>query len=247
MFNITLICTVHYEQGRCTPEELCSVIRDIKPDIIFEELSESNFHYFYDEQKPANLETNAIKLYLEGLPITHIPVDTYEWPRYYDKQLDRMYDKVTSSNMIRECRLLQNTIVGGTFLTKRDGFSYLNSALNDEQMKAIGLLTDQILSILSNDELLRIRSLEKEIIEKREIEMLTNIYCYSKEHPYNNALFFLGSGHRRSIIEKIIEFDIAQETKLNWIIRDNDNYLSLPNFISINGNFHLTHCNGKTT
>lgn len=59
MFNITLICTVHYEQGKCNPMELCRIIEHIKPDIIFEELSKANFHYFYDEQRPANLETNA--------------------------------------------------------------------------------------------------------------------------------------------------------------------------------------------
>jgi hypothetical protein len=232
MLNITLICTVHYEQGECNPIELCKIIEHIKPDIIFEELSKANFHCFYDELRAANLETNAIKLYLEDHQIKHIPVDTYDRPKYYDEQVDRMYDKVTSRNMIRECRMLQNAIVDGEVLTKRDGFSYLNCTLNDERMKAIVLLTDQMLSILNNEELFRIRSLEKDVIEKREIEMLTNIYSYSKAHPYNQALFFIGSGHRKSIIKKIIEFDAAQESKLNWSIRDNDSYVPLSYFMS---------------
>jgi hypothetical protein len=200
----------------------------IKPDIIFEELSESNFHYFYDEQRPANLETNAIKLYLEGRPIRHIPVDTYDRPQSYAEQLDRMYDKVTGCNMIRECRILQKTIDDGRLLIERGGFSYLNGRLNDERIKAIGLLTEQVLAVLGNEELFSIRRLEKEVIEKREIEMLRNIYSYSENHPYNQALFFIGSGHRESILKKIAEFDATQEPKLNWVIRDNDNYVPLP-------------------
>jgi hypothetical protein len=231
MFNITLVCTVHFEQGQCNPVKLCEVIEHIKPDIIFEELSMANFHYFYNEARVANLETNAVKLYLQDNQVKHVPVDTCDTPKYYDENVTRMYDKVTSRNMLLECRALQNKIISGEVLAKRDGFSYLNSTANDERMNAIGVLTDQILYIVRNEELFGIRSLEKEVIEKREIEMLTNIYDYSKANPYNQALFFIGSGHRRSIIKKIAEFDVAHETKLNWSIRDNHNYFALRHFI----------------
>ena len=133
--------------------------------------------------------------------------------------------------MIPECRRLQNILDDNDSLMERGGFRYLNSRLNNDRFKETDLLMGKILTVLGDDELFRIHRLEKEVIEKREIEMLTNIYCYSKAHHYNRALFFIGSGHRESIIKKIAEFDTTQEIKLNWVIRDNDNYVPLSDFL----------------
>jgi hypothetical protein len=38
MYNITLICTVHRENGKCNSEELYNIIEKINPEIIFEEI-----------------------------------------------------------------------------------------------------------------------------------------------------------------------------------------------------------------
>jgi hypothetical protein len=35
-------------------------------------------------------------------------------------------------------------------------------------------------------------------MEKRESEMIKNIYSYSKKHEFNNGLFYIGAGHRKS-------------------------------------------------
>jgi hypothetical protein len=43
MYNITLVCTKHKESGNCNSLELHKIIKAIKPEIIFEELSHSNF------------------------------------------------------------------------------------------------------------------------------------------------------------------------------------------------------------
>jgi hypothetical protein len=233
MHNITLNCTVHNRCGRCNPEELYALIKEIKPDIIFEELSRANFDVFYYRQTRHTLETDAIKKYLSPYDMKHIPVDTYNLPKHYHERLYRLHDRVTSSNMIPECRRLQNVLDDNDSLMERGGFRYLNSRLNNDRFKATDLLIGKMLTVLGDDELFLIYRLEKEVIEKREIEMLTNIYNYSKEHPYNQALFFIGSGHRESIIKKIAEFDRTQETKLNWVIRDNDNYIPLRQYMDL--------------
>lgn len=99
-------------------------------------------------------------------------------------------------------------------------------------MRGLDLLIEQVMAVLGDEELFRIRRLEHDIVEKREIEMLSNIYVHSKNDPYNSALFFIGSGHRESILKKIAEFDATQETKLNWIVRDNENYLPVNQVIA---------------
>ncbi len=44
--------------------------------------------------------------------------------------------------------------------------------------------------------------------------MLYNIYSYSKENQYNQAVFFIGAAHQNSIIKKIAEYQTIEN--LNW-------------------------------
>jgi len=48
--------------------------------------------------------------------------------------------------------------------------------------------------------------------------MLQNIYNYSKDNQYNQAIVLIGSGHRKSIIEKIEKYKIQESIKLNWTL-----------------------------
>jgi hypothetical protein len=98
------------------------------------------------------------------------------------------------------------------------GFIFLNSNQNDKVFDEIAILRGKILETLNDANLFRIDSLEKEVIEKREIEIINNIYNYSKEYPYRQALLFIGSGHRKSIINKIEKYEMKEKIKLNWIL-----------------------------
>lgn len=76
MHNITLIFTKHEEDGNCNSMELYEIIESINPEIIFEELSDSNFRKCYHEKNLITLETNAIKKYLQNHSIKHIEYST---------------------------------------------------------------------------------------------------------------------------------------------------------------------------
>jgi len=52
----------------------------------------------------------------------------------------------------------------------------------------------------------------------REDVMLANIYGYSRKYEYDRALFFIGAGHRESMLKKIEEFNKQQRPKLNWLL-----------------------------
>lgn len=69
------------------------------------------------------------------------------------------------------------------------------------------------LSPLGNERLNSIFKVEKEVIEKREHTIIQNIYKYSRENPYEQALLFIGSGHRQPIQPHIEEFDKREEIK----------------------------------
>ena len=69
---------------------------------------------------------------------------------------------------------------------------------------------------VSKNQLFRIYKLLYEEQEKRENEMLQNIYTDAKEHSYNKAIFTLGAAHRQSIIQKIQKYKGKEKFKLNW-------------------------------
>jgi hypothetical protein len=103
------------------------------------------------------------------------------------------------------------------YLIQRNGFSYLNSDHNDELLTEIIILKDRILKTINDENLLCIANLEKEVTEKREIEIIDNIYKFSKEHKYNNAILFIGSGHRNSIIDQVEKRRIQEKLEINWV------------------------------
>lgn len=216
MYNITLICTKHKSSGNCNASNLYELIRAIKPQVIFEELSWANFHKSYGQGKLLTLETNAIKLYLLDNKVEHVPVDTFELPNFYDEMVDKMYDVISDNDEIIECgewrKMLKNLIS----LQDWHGFEFLNSDANDEIVAKLDSLEQTILEIMNDEQLFEIRRMRKQTIERREEEMLKNIYSYSQEHLYNQALFFIGAGHRRSVIEKIKKAEKRELVKLNW-------------------------------
>lgn len=215
MFNITLVCTIHKECGNCNSMELYKIIELINPEIIFEELSPTVFEQCYGGEDRRTLETSAIKKYLQNHRIEHIPVDTFSWDSYYT-DIDYMYDKIVNNNRIFECRCIRDLLDKQSLLKNKQGFAFLNSNQNDKLFEEFNILKEQILCIINDENLFRIHRLEKKIIEKREYEIIENIYAFSKRHTYNQALLFIGSGHRESLIEKIYEYEKKEKLKLNW-------------------------------
>lgn len=54
------------------------------------------------------------------------------------------------------------------------------------------------------------------INEKRENKMLQNIYTYSENNTFNKAIFMVGFGHRKSIMQKIAKFEKRSDVNINW-------------------------------
>tara|TARA_R110000868_G_scaffold71713_2_gene209704 strand:- start:32295 stop:32954 length:660 start_codon:yes stop_codon:yes gene_type:complete len=219
MYKITLICTKHKEGGKCNSQELCKIIESKSPEIIFEELSYNNFRKCYFENSLETLETDAIKMYLQNYDVEHIPVDTFNIPEGYDRDIDYVYHTIFDNK--RESYDLRLLLENQISLERESGFNFLNHIQNDQLFERINNHKERILATLNNEKLFRIADLEKEIIEKRETEILDNIYNYCENHLFNQAILFIGSGHRSAIIKKINERIVNQKVKINWVIYNN--------------------------
>lgn len=213
--KITLIFTRHKESGFCTADALLKIIEAVQPNVIFEELSEINYDKVYREKSLETLESDAVKKYLENNSIPHIPVDCLHRSVEMEEEQDRLWSKLTAapgqpSFQLRS--LLEQQMSMVTF----HGFDFLNSIQNDLFIESIEKQKEEVLQYLQDEGLFQLAKRDKEIIHKREEVMLNKVYEYFKENEAQNALMFIGSGHRKAIISKIEERLESESLKLNW-------------------------------
>lgn len=171
MHHITLIYSRHEEIGACNANALCRIIEIIQPNVIFEELTENLFNRAYVENAKTNLESNAIKAYLNNHSVEHIPVDTFPLPDKYYEQINRLDRILLNSKRFLAGRQL-NYLLEIEFLPKIEkyGFDFLNHSDNTKIFQAIqdNRLKEKVLEERGDPELFRIYNLEKEIIAERE-------------------------------------------------------------------------------
>jgi hypothetical protein len=213
MSNITLICTVHKEHGNCNSNELYKIIEAINPEIIFEEIHPNRFDAYYKTQSVSTLETKAIIQYLKNHQIEHIPVDNYDIPdiQMFYKEVDYMHENIFD-NSNEYCYLFEQR----QLLLTQHGFNYINSDHYKNLSNRLVVLEETVIKHLNDKYLFRIYTTWKEFNYNRETKIIKNIYNYSNEHRYNNAILVIGSEHGSSIIKIIEEYKIKNESKINW-------------------------------
>lgn len=212
MHNITLVCTFHSEIGKCNAEELYKIIEQIKPDVIFEELTPNLYDILYIKNMLADsapLEIKCIREYKQQHNIKNIPVDI-EVSSTYSNNVDRMLAFFEKYDIYKEIIIEQKKKI------EQEGFNFLNTDEFSELVEEQRSVESKILEEVNNNQLNRIYKSYYDDIDFRDIIMLNTIYAYSEEINYNQAVFLVGAGHRSSIIRKVAEYQLKKEIKLNW-------------------------------
>ncbi len=214
MFNITLIGTQHLESGKCNSDELYKIIESINPDVIFEEMPSSHFNAYYVTKTQRSLESDTINQYFKSHNVKIIPVDidVRQELSKYQNEINFIFHTIFK----HEDYLKLDNEKDDLMIQK--GFRYLNSDEFLDFLEKKKVIEKQIIeSEPDKDRLLNIYKLFHLVqYDSRENAMLQNIYNYSKENQYNQAVFLLGAGHRKSIMKKITEYEKLSGIKLNW-------------------------------
>lgn len=217
MHKVTLVSTEHRESGKCNSEELIKILESINPDIIFEEeTDDEKFYKYYNEENIFNsLEVKSIKKYLRNHDVKHIPIDLKTNFNY--KEWDYMFDTFKKYNVYKQ--ILKEHCI----LRDNDGFAYLNSEKCTELFDKMKATERQLIEFsgLNKNELLRIYNSFNKEHDNRENAMLLNIYNYSKENQFNQAVFLIGYAHRKSMIEKITAYEPSENFKIHWTFYKN--------------------------
>jgi len=210
MKNITLIGTAHKINGKCTPEELYKIFQNIKPEVIFEEIDFSRINTFYRNQYVKTIETIVIVKYLQNYNCEHIPVETLDIPNSYIENENYINNIFINDNIYNE---IKQKIFEGI---KENGFYYLNSNKCMDIFEEMFNYKKNYIKNLNDESIYNIFKLWFDIENNRENEMLKNIYDYSLKNNFNSAIFITGARHKKSFINKINEYEINYNIKLNW-------------------------------
>lgn len=214
MHNITLICTTHKGVGKGNSKELLKLIEKSSPTIIFEELSPTTYIECY-EMNRFTMESAAIKMHLEYNTVKHIPVVGTE----ISNDVNKKYD-------INKRHSGCNRLVGKLYaLEYQYGFDYLNSKYVDQLFDVLERLEQDIVSFSKDEAITNIYKRANSNLDMYENDIIENVYNYSALNKYKNALMFIGAAHRKSIIEKIKEYNEKQDIKLNWTFYDRSHLL----------------------
>lgn len=228
MHNITFIGTIHSDNGQCNFDELHKILEDLKPEVIFDELPSHFADLFYNDSFDIAFTNNI----LNKQPILNLPLEVKCIKKYRLNHTVKIVpvdidENQDSEEQKKEILFLFNTFIKNEDyrnidnnkeeLIQKEGFHFLNNIRFLELLEKKELLERKIID--SESEIDRLRtaySFHREQINNRENMMLDNIYKYSKENQYNKAVFLLGAKHKKTIIQKITEYEKLSETKLNW-------------------------------
>lgn len=206
LHSIILISTVHKEIGKCNSDELCKIIQSINPDVIFLEAFEnsySNYHQSLLSQfgvYQERLEIKALQLYSQNHTFEYVPVLDIGLSDEFEAKLE-----IVSTNKDYQ-RLLDNYIS----LETENGFQFLNSNKQIAFQEKMRELENRIIENKT------FHQKANESIDAYEHSMLRNIYSFCKENSFKTAIFMCGAGHRKTIAQKITEYETKENLKLNW-------------------------------
>jgi hypothetical protein len=211
MHKIALVCSAHRENGLCNAGELLKILRAIEPDAVFEEIRLSEFDFYYEH---GSVEAHAITRYRDFKLFQSVPVDRYDMPQNLveiKRGLDFIFDFVAQTS--QEYKFLN---AENDNSVHRDGFSYLNSVACERMMARIAEIEERVISGSGDQDLIRRLKWWRQFAQRRELEMLDNIYQYCREKVFETGVFLVGAAHKTGIVKGIEKYVSTEADLIDW-------------------------------
>jgi len=208
---ISLVCTVHEENGLANVSGLYAILERIRPEVIFIEAPPDALDQFLAACTNNKLESASVRLYRENNIVELVPVDL----------------PTPNSRFFSDYRYLQERIEGKNPDSRRlimwnknyirdYGFSYLNSEHCNKMWAEIHADERAIIGEIKDQKLTEIYEIWNKTIELRDNEMMKNILKYCGENTFERGAFLIGAAHRQSIIEKSKEWSEKYPNIIQW-------------------------------
>lgn len=211
MHNITFVSTVHKKIGKCNADELCEILEKIIPDVVFLEALEDTYSK-YQQHTFSNFGVTHEKLEIRAIQ-KYSSVSQFEYVPVLEKGLSNSFDK--KFNLVCQNIHFQKMLDKFNLLASMKGFDFLNSLESINLHEEMGKYGN---SILKDKELIQTFNND---LDKYENSMLSNIYSFCMNNKFKNAVFMCGVAHRKSIINKIENFNSKENLDIGWNIYGN--------------------------
>jgi len=208
--HISLIGTVHAENGRANLAELQTILERLQPDVIFAEIPTANLADYLDGSH-GNLESAAVALYRKFRPVDVVPVDLNKPSDEFFRKSAEMFKMVDRASPKYRRLMDQNSLD-----TRIHGFPYLNSGRCAEAWTTIYDEVRATVEWIGDARLQQIYVLWRETNDRREKGMLENINDYCIRDVLSHGVLLLGAGHRKATMEKVQEQQCVGALGVSW-------------------------------
>jgi hypothetical protein len=212
MPEITLLCSIHKENGRCSSAELARILEGVAPDVLFQEVPYFELLKKNYSHAQSILEIRAISEHLKRHEVLQVPVDTLGVsPNGEAEQFDQVIDRVSRTSP--EYRNLWDAAISHV---SAGGFKYLNSRSNDALFRRTDRIITKTLQELNAERLAKVFAEWKNHNSNRDEAMISNIYEFTRRTNFKKGVFLFGSGHRQSLIRKIRTVRKKEAGPITW-------------------------------
>ena len=213
MGRITLVCTVHRAMGLCNEDELIRILAAIGPDVIFEEIRQSDFDSRYQDESKHTLEMRAVVRYLNARHARQVPVDDFVIPRGFRRVIDTVFEYAESNSS--EYRALVAERDQKTF---HRGFRYLNSPECEALSRRARESFERCIALSGCDDLIKGLSTWNDLLLRREASIVENIYDFCRKSQFTEGVFLVGAEHMGSIAANTEKRIQTENNVVTWNI-----------------------------
>jgi len=207
---ISLIGTVHVENGLANVSALKAILDRLQPEVIYAEISTAMLSDYLDGSH-GNLESAAVAQYRVSHSVTVVPVDLDKPGEDFFQASMEMFNKVERTSSIYRRLLDQHHLD-----TKNHGFTYLNSERCGQVWAEIYKETVETLKWIDDARLQKIYARWKKVNDHRETAMLEKIVRHSIENTPNRSVLLVGAAHKKELADKVKKFQRSETSAIYW-------------------------------
>ena len=191
MKKVTVIATVHKENGAANPQALALILKSVAPEVIFLETPKEEMERFFSV---VGLESQAIGILSKYQPIDLVPVDTQIMRKAELTKFQKLFEFLDSG-----CDELALSMHKSILRRVRsDGFGFLNSQDYIEAQACVEMREEKLVES-QGDQFIQALHVEwKSVHLRRENGMIERIASYCSSSCFENAVFLVGAAHIHS-------------------------------------------------
>jgi len=208
--HISLIGTVHVENGLANVSSLEAILDRLQPEVIYAEISTEMLSDYLDGSH-GNLESAVVAQYSVSHSVAVVPVDLDKPCEVFFQKSMEMFNKVERTSSIYRRLLDQHHLD-----TRNYGFAYLNSERCEQLWTEIYKETFETLEWIGDAKLREIYAQWKKVNDDRETAMLEKIKKHSIEKSPNRSMLLVGAAHKKELSDKIKKFQESEASAIYW-------------------------------